>query len=399
MSNVRNHQNVQPAIRFKGFTDAWEQRKFSELFQKSSEKNTNLSFSRSQVLTGATMTDSDRDINSDDDYMKTYNVIHVGDILFEGHTSKQFAFGRFVLDDYRDGIVSHVFDIYRPKAKMNLGFWKYYIHDENVMRPILVRATSNARMLNALSSSEFLKQSVFVPSENEQAKIGNLLEQIDSTIALHQREVENLQQLKKSLLQKMFVSGKDSVPRIRFAGFTDAWEQRKLGELATFINGRAYKQKELLDHGKYKVLRVGNFYTNSEWYYSDLELPEKYYADDGDLLYTWSATFGPHVWNGGKVIFHYHIWKIVLSNRLKRDFAVQLLKNDQEQIMVGLNGSTMIHITKSGMENKLVQIPATSEQEKIACFLGRLDATIALHQRKVENLQNLKKSLLRLMFV
>ena len=159
-----------PQFRFKGFTDSWEQRKFSELFQKSSEKNTNLSFSRSQVLTGATMTDSDRYINSDDDYMKTYNVIHVGDILFEGHTSKQFAFGRFVLDDYRDGIVSHVFDIYRPKAKMNLSFWKYYIHDENVMRPILVRATSNARMLNALSSSEFLKQSVFVPSENEQAK-------------------------------------------------------------------------------------------------------------------------------------------------------------------------------------------------------------------------------------
>ncbi|MFM2765095.1 restriction endonuclease subunit S [Limosilactobacillus fermentum] len=194
-----------PQLRFAGFTDAWEQRKFSELFQKSSEKNTNLSFSRSQVLTGATMTDSDRDINSDDDYMKTYNVIHVGDILFEGHTSKQFAFGRFVLDDYRDGIVSHVFDIYRPKAKMNLSFWKYYIHDENVMRPILVRATSNARMLNALSSSEFLKQSVFVPSENEQAKIGNLLEQIDSTIALHQRKLEKLQELKKGYLQKMFV--------------------------------------------------------------------------------------------------------------------------------------------------------------------------------------------------
>ncbi|MCT3331289.1 restriction endonuclease subunit S, partial [Lacticaseibacillus paracasei] len=321
-----------PQFRFKGFSDSWEQRKFSELFQKSSEKNTNLSFSRSQVLTGATMTDSDRDINSDDDYMKTYNVIHVGDILFEGHTSKQFAFGRFVLDDYRDGIVSHVFDIYRPKAKMNLSFWKYYIHDENVMRPILVRATSNARMLNALSSSEFLKQSVFVPSENEQAKIGNLLEQIDSTIALHQRKLELLKRLKQGYLQKLFPQNGENVPELRFKGYSDAWKKRKLGELAEFINGRAYKQDELLASGKYPVLRVGNFYTNDKWYYSNLELPEKYYAEEGDLLYTWSATFGPHIWIGPKVIYHYHIWKVALKNIFEKDFALQFFEADRVRL-------------------------------------------------------------------
>ena len=78
--------------------------------------------------------------------------------------------------------------------------------------------------------------------------------------------------------------------------------------MATFINGRAYSQDELLSNGKYKVLRVGNFYTNDSWYFSDMELDEKYYANDGDLLYTWSATFGPHIWRGGKVIYHYHIW-------------------------------------------------------------------------------------------
>ena len=69
--------------------------------------------------------------------------------------------------------------------------------------------------------------------------------------------------------------------------------------MATFINGRAYSQDELLSNGKYKVLRVGNFYTNDSWYFSDMELDEKYYANDGDLLYTWSATFGPHIWRGG----------------------------------------------------------------------------------------------------
>ena len=94
----------------------------------------------------------------------------------------------------------------------------------------------------------------------------------------------------------------------------DGWEQRKLGDIATFINGRAYSQEELLSSGKYKVLRVGNFYTNDSWYYSDMELEDKYYAEEGDLLYTWSATFGPHIWHGDKIIYHYHIWKVELSD-------------------------------------------------------------------------------------
>ena len=104
------------------------------------------------------------------------------------------------------------------------------------------------------------------------------------------------------------------IPAIRFQGFTDEWEHHKFGDIAKFINGRAYTQNELLPTGKYKVLRVGNFYTNESWYYSNLELAEKYYAEDGDLLYTWSATFGPHIWHGEKVIYHYHIWKIILSD-------------------------------------------------------------------------------------
>lgn len=387
-----------PQFRFKGFSDSWEQRKFTELFQKSSEKNTNLSFSRSQVLTGATMTDSDRDINSDDDYMKTYNVIHVGDILFEGHTSKQFAFGRFVLDDYRDGIVSHVFDIYRPKAKMNLSFWKYYIHDENVMRPILVRATSNARMLNALSSSEFLKQSVFVPSENEQAKIGNLLEQIDSTIALHQRKLELLKRLKQGYLQKLFPQNGENVPELRFKGYSDAWKKRKLGELAEFINGRAYKQDELLASGKYPVLRVGNFYTNDKWYYSNLELPEKYYAEEGDLLYTWSATFGPHIWIGPKVIYHYHIWKVALKNIFEKDFALQFFEADRVRLLNSTNGSTMIHVTKKDMESKGILLPDVYEQRTIGDLLKRVDHLIAATQHKVDLLKKLKQGYLQKMF-
>ena len=190
-----------------------------------------------------------------------------------------------------------------------------------------------------------------------------------------------------------------NTPQIRFAGFTDAWEQRKLGEIATFINGRAYSQEELLNAGKYKVLRVGNFYTNDSWYYSDMELGDKYYAENGDLLYTWSATFGPHIWRGEKVIYHYHIWKIELSQYLEKRFAVQLLEQDKAAILSDKNGSTMVHITKAGMEEKRVLIPQkTDEQEKIGSFLENLDTLITLHQRKCDTLKALKKAMLQKMF-
>lgn len=192
---------------------------------------------------------------------------------------------------------------------------------------------------------------------------------------------------------------KVNVPKIRFPEFDGAWEQRKFGEIATLINGRAYSQEELLSSGKYKVLRVGNFYTNDSWYYSNMELGEKYYANNGDLLYTWSATFGPHIWLGNKVIYHYHIWKIELSEQLEKQFAVQLLEQDKENILSNKNGSTMVHITKAGMEEKEVLIPSKlMEQAKIGVFFSKLDNLITLHQRKLEHLQDKKKGLLQKMF-
>ena len=189
------------------------------------------------------------------------------------------------------------------------------------------------------------------------------------------------------------------VPQIRFTGFTDPWEQRKLGEVAHFINGRAYSQNELLSSGKYPVLRVGNFYTNDSWYYSNLELEDKNYAYEGDLLYTWSATFGPHIWHGNKVIYHYHIWKVQLEAAFEKLFAFQLLERDKERILSDKNGSTMVHITKIGIENTSVLMPCSViEQRQIGAFLDRLDSLITLHQRKYDKLCVLKKSMLDKMF-
>lgn len=141
-----------------------------------------------------------------------------------------------------------------------------------------------------------------------------------------------------------------------------------------------------MSSGKYKILRVGNFYTNDSWYYSNLELDEKYYANYGDLLYTWSATFGPHIWLGDRVIYHYHIWKISLSDMLEKQFTVQLLEQHKSNILSEKNGSTMVHITKEGMEQKDVIIPrSTKEQQQIGTFFNRIDYLITLHQCELKN--------------
>ncbi|MBY3219421.1 restriction endonuclease subunit S [Rhizobium laguerreae] len=146
-------------------------------------------------------------------------------------------------------------------------------------------------------------------------------------------------------------------------------EWKPLGQVSRFINGRAYQRSELLENGKYPVLRVGNFFTSEKWYHSDLELDDDKYCDHGDLLYAWSASFGPRIWNGGKVIYHYHIWKvvpdpnIVLKKYLYYLLAwdVNALKGDQA------TGSTMMHISKGAIEERLVPIPCPNDpQESLA---------------------------------
>ncbi|MGK4077348.1 restriction endonuclease subunit S [Ligilactobacillus salivarius] len=251
----------------------------------------------------------------------------------------------------------------------------------------------------SLSKNTISNIKTYVPKIKEQDYISKLFFSLDNTLQLHERKCEELALIKQALLQKLFPKKDEVIPEVRYKSFSAAWEQRKLGEVATFINGRAYKQNELLDSGKYKVLRVGNFYTNDSWYYSNLELADKYYIDEGDLVYTWSATFGPHIWNGEKVIYHYHIWKIELSKFLDRDFTLQILEADKAKLLANTNGSTMIHVTKKDMESKVISLPNIEEQKKIGSYLMEFDSLITLHQRKLEKLKQLKKFLLQNMFI
>jgi len=343
-------------------------------------------FRSSDVMAAINGTTNEKAYISEELYEKLSNAsgkLEEGDVLVTG--------GGSVGNPY---IVPNNEPLYTKDADLlwikNQGrFYPYFLY-EYFFSPtfrIYLSSISHVGTIAHYTITQLSETPISLPDIEEQIKVGEYFESLDRLITLHQRKCEETKKLKKYMLQKMFPQNGKRVPEIRFAGFTDDWEQRKLGEVATFINGRAYSQDELLSNGKYKVLRVGNFYTNDSWYFSDMELDEKYYANDGDLLYTWSATFGPHIWRGGKVIYHYHIWKIELSDILEKRFAVQLLEQDKAKILSDKNGSTMVHITKSGMEQKEVLLPScVEEQAKIGAYFENLDHLITLHQRQYQKL-------------
>ncbi len=173
------------------------------------------------------------------------------------------------------------------------------------------------------------------------------------------------------------------------------WEAMRLSDVCTLINGRAYKQNELLSKGKYKILRVGNFFTNDSWYFSDMELDPNKYAYKGDLLYAWSASFGPRFWTGDKVIYHYHIWKICNLKGINQQYLYFFLDYDASLLQRDTQGGTMHHITKENMEKRFIPVPPLAEQRKIAEVLGVWDEAIEKQARLIEKLALRKRALMQ----
>ena len=191
-----------------------------------------------------------------------------------------------------------------------------------------------------------------------------------------------------------------NIPRLRFPEFEKEWLNYSFDSVSTFYNGRAYKQNELLDKGKYPVLRVGNLFTNNEWYYSNLELDENKYIDHEDLIYAWSASFGPRIWYGEKVIYHYHIWKVVIDETIvSKRFYFQILENETIKMKTSSsNGFALLHITKGTIENWKSFFPSLPEQQKIADFLTAVDKRIELLEKKKTLLETYKKGVMKKIF-
>ena len=194
-----------PALRFEGFTEKWEQRKLGEEFQHINERNDG-SFDNTRYISVANMYFKDpNEVQSNNILTRTY-VMRRDDIAFEGHPSKKYKFGRFVANDIGDGVVSELFPVYRHVSKYDAKYWKYAIQIESIMAPLFAKSiTSSGNSSNKLNPKHFLRQMVNVPDLNEQIKIGEFLSKFDAIITLHDKKIQYLKQLKRGLLQKMFV--------------------------------------------------------------------------------------------------------------------------------------------------------------------------------------------------
>lgn len=163
-------------------------------------------------------------------------------------------------------------------------------------------------------------------------------------------------------------------------------EKYKIKDICTVLNGRAYKYEELQDSGKYRILRVGNFFSKDDWYYSDMELEDNKYCNNGDLLYAWSANFGPKIWNGEKTIYHYHIWKIIPNDNVDKLFLYYKLISITDRLKDSSHGSVMLHLTKKDMENYEIELPTLTNQRKIGNILKNIDDKIELNNKINNNL-------------
>ena len=389
-----------PQIRFTGFTDPWEQRKLGELYQKNDERNTD-GLGSERTLSVASMTFNSAGNGADDSSLPNYKRLRLGDIAFEGHTNKEFAYGRFVLNDAGNGIMSPRFTCLRPIAEQEYSFWKYFIHSEKVMRPILVNSTKSGTMMNELVVEDFLKQEILVPSLPEQRRIGAFFDRLDSLITLHQRKYDKLCVLKKSMLDKMFPKGGSLYPEIRFAGFTDPWEQRKLGELF-----EEHSEKDRDDLPALTIIQGGGTVhrdeSNRNLQFDRNSLSNYKVVDTGDFIVHLRSFEGglEKATCCGLVSPAYHIFR---GKNVDSDFyylyfrSKRFIDADLKPHVYGIRDGRSIDI--EGMKTIFIPWTNLAEQRRIGAFFDRLDSLITLHQRKLELLRNIKKSMLDKMFV
>jgi len=247
---------------------------------------------------------------------------------------------------------------------------------------------------------EFAKMQLPIPALEKQQQIVHAYQTVTDRIKLKRRINDNLDSTMQAIYKNYFVDFtpfKSEVTCVSKLGEIPAsWRICKFRDLCDLLNGRAYSQEELLNSGKYRVLRVGNFFTKNSWYYSDMELEDNKYCYPDDLLFCWSASFGLYIWNDVKTIYHYHIWKIDFSKTAPyyREYIYLYLKQEIDKLSKEGHGSVMAHLTKSGVENLDIISPP---EEVIKQFHDSIIPFIEhkkLVEKEVQQLIELRESIL-----
>ena len=282
--------------------------------------------------------------------------VNDGDVLISWSAS----LGVYVWQRGKALLNQHIFKVVFDKLPINKDYFVFAVEHKLAE----MESKTHGATMKHIVKKDFDGTTIPYPTSEKQAEIADHLRRITSIIDRQTEQLLLLDQLVKSRFIELFGD-----PVLNQHG----WRKVALEVNATLLNGRAYKQDELLDSGKYPVLRVGNFFSNRGWYYSDLELDDDKYCDNGDLLYAWSASFGPQIWNGGKVIYHYHIWKVLVGEAYNKQFLCKLLEYATESLMGDTHGIAMMHLTKSGMEKTEFIVPPIERQEQFAAFVEQTD--------------------------
>ena len=406
---IMQDNGKKPALRFKGFTDPWEQRKLSDIVEKVTEKNAGLQYIETFTNSAEFGIISQRDF-FDHDISKIgsldgYYVVHNEDFVYNPRISVTAPVGPINRNKLgRTGVMSPLYTVFRPhdidttylEHFFKSGYWHSFMN---------FNGDSGARSDRfSIKDSVFFEMPIPTPDIEEQKKIGEFLTQLDTLITLHQRKYEKLVNIKKSMLDKMFPQNGASVPEIRFKGFTDPWEQRKVGTLIEDYTEKTVTQNQ------YPVL------TSSQQ--QGIVLQEDYFADrqvttdnnvgyyvlpKGYFTYRSRSDTDVFVFNRNNIVdkgiisYYYPVFapKSCDSNFLLR----RLNHGIKKQLSMAAEGTGQKVLAHAKFKNMVVDVPSQSEQEKIGTILEELDTLITLHQRKLEKLQNIKKSCLEKMFV
>ena len=393
---AKNEQK--PAIRFQGFTDAWEQRKFSDITFPAGEKNKDNLPLESYSITnehgfvpqdekfenGGTMREADKRmyyIVSPNSFAYNPARINVGSIGYQN-------IGKNV-------IVSSLYEVFKTSEDVDDRLLWHWFKSPDFQKLIMQLQEGGVRLY--FYYDKLCMGEVSLPSLEEQRKIGKLFDTLDNLITLHQRKYDKLLSIKKSMLEKMFPRDGSKFPEIRFSGFTDPWEQRKLGDVVQITMGQSPDGNTYSDEPSDYILVQGNADLQNGWVCPRIwttQITKK--ADAGDLIMSVRAPAGAM----GKTAYNAVIGRGIAAIK-GNEFIYQLLvKMDADGFWKTLScGSTFESLNSDNIKNAEVKIPTTAEQIKIGGYFQQLDNLITLHQRKLEKLKNIKKSMLEKMFV
>ena len=403
------NQAKYPQLRFKGFTDPWEQRKLGEIAIRVRGNDGRMNLPTLTISAGnGWMDQRDRfSQNIAGKEQKNYTLLRQGELSYNHGNSKLAQFGAvFELESYNEALVPRVYHSFSVTAGAQPKFIEQMFATHRPDRELRKLVSSGARMdgLLNINYDDFMGIKVWLPSVAEQQAIAGLLVNLDNTIALHQRKLAKLKELKQGYLQKLFPRNGSKFPQLRFAGFADAWEQRKLGAITdSFSGGTPTAGKAEYYGGEIPFIRSGEISSDStELFITDAGLNNSSakMVGIGDILYAlYGATSGETSISRINGAINQAILAIRPTKGDDPYMIVQWLKKQKETIISTYLQGGQGNLSGSIVKDLLITLPKNKdEQAKVGSFFKQLDQTITLHQRKLEKLQELKKGYLQKMF-